>query len=181
MGGHDPYFDRITMEQILFTNAQSVVDVGMGKGDNGRLIKTVNPKCRIIGIDIHLPTIDSAVEHLGDIYDWVMCDDVRELVGGHWSTHSSDVLLMGDVIEHMTKEEGYEVLRRAYPFFKYIIVNTPLGFLEQSAINNNPHEEHISGWYLHSFHKYKIIKSNTRQPVNGLKGLLNVLLKGGKK
>ena len=106
--------------------------------------------------------------------------DVRHMDHYIWMIESADLLILGDVLEHMTKKEGMEVLKRAYPNFKMIMINTPLGFLKQDGTHDNPHEEHVSGYYPFDFYKYTIIEQNLRQPIHGMAGLFNLLLEGGR-
>lgn len=65
-----------------------------------------------------------------------------------------DLVLMIDVIEHMTKEQGYKIL----DYFKgsKVIVSTPRNFATEPH-PENPFEEHITHWTLEDFENYRNI------------------------
>lgn len=58
-----------------------------------------------------------------------------------------DAVLLGDVIEHLSKEDGAKLLRELEPITDRIILFTPLGELWLSPPDqaNSPHQ-HRSGW-----------------------------------
>lgn len=69
--------------------------------------------------------------------------------------HELDTVIMLDVIEHMTKEEGLEVIRLCREKAKQIVIFTPLGFCKQAyedgdkdawGMNGTKWQTHRSGW-----------------------------------
>lgn len=63
----------------------------------------------------------------------------------------ADVGLFIDSLEHMTHDHGERILDRAQASHDVVIVFTPIGLTDNSAgmaaQPDNPHQEHLSGWY----------------------------------
>lgn len=58
-----------------------------------------------------------------------------------------DAVIMIDVLEHLPEELGHEVLAKAQRWArKKIIISSPNGFVEQSALDGNELQKHLSGW-----------------------------------
>jgi len=53
-----------------------------------------------------------------------------------------DVVVMGDVLEHLTVEDGQKVIKKVYPRCKEFVVAVPF-LLKQDAIHGNPYEIHV--------------------------------------
>jgi len=70
-----------------------------------------------------------------------------------------DLAILSDVLEHFDKAEGYELLNNLFEHVEDIVIATPLGFHEHGAEDDNPHEEHKSGWTLEDFGRYSVIDS----------------------
>jgi len=63
-----------------------------------------------------------------------------------------DLVTLYDVIEHLPKKLGYELLERCERLTsKYVLLQTPNGFLEQGPEFENQHMRHLSGWFPHDF------------------------------
>ena len=52
--------------------------------------------------------------------------------------------MLGDVLEHMTKEEAVDLFKRVRDAADTVIVSIPIGHYPQDAYNGNPHEKHIT-------------------------------------
>ena len=70
-------------------------------------------------------------------YRMVYHDDIRGLKYGDY-----DVIIFGDVIEHMTVDEARECIEYAKNHSSMVIVAVPYRF-KQDAIYGNPYEVHI--------------------------------------
>lgn len=63
-----------------------------------------------------------------------------------------DVVVASHVIEHLDKHEGFEFLRTLESLARFFVyVETPHGFLEQSADEQEIGQRHRSGWFPHDF------------------------------
>ena len=70
--------------------------------------------------------------------------DISEL---QLQTNSFDVVLCSQVLEHLSKKEGYQILEKMEGWArKKIIVTTPNGFLPKPSYDGNENQEHLSGW-----------------------------------
>lgn len=77
------------------------------------------------------------------IFDHFEVADAREVMrrGERW-----DVVLACELVEHMPKADGVELLRRARQRARLVVATAPLGWMPQGAIGGNPYEEHVSAW-----------------------------------
>jgi predicted TPR repeat methyltransferase len=115
---------------------KSVLDVGAGSGTYRKLanMNDLLPGARWTALEIWEPYI--AQFDLKSLYDEVIIGDVRT-----YENTKYDLVICGDVLEHMTKEEAFAVLDRfssSYRFVSVPTIHTPQGEYE-----GNPHERHI--------------------------------------
>lgn len=75
--------------------------------------------------------------HLEDKYRSIYVCDIAEYNYAYY-----DIVLFGDVIEHMSVEKAQEVLRYAEAHSKCIIVGVPMQY-KQGELYGNPYEKHI--------------------------------------
>lgn len=61
--------------------------------------------------------------------------------------NSFDAVLAIDVLEHLDKGQGYELLRNMENIArKIVIIFTPNGFVSQGLYDENDMQQHLSGW-----------------------------------
>ena len=121
-------------------NPKTVLDVGAGCGTYADKFK--KPKQIWTAIEIWPANVTKY--KLAEKYDRVITMDVRTAV-----IESHDVVIFGDVLEHMPKEDAKELLARARAVCKNVIVSIPLGHYPQDEYDGNPHEKHITNnWTL---------------------------------
>ncbi len=157
-----PVSDRTSLNEVVGIVAElrpeSVLDVGIGWGKYGYLLRTVLEsgypdisdrsrwRVRIDGVEIFPPYV-GAIQRA--CYSHIYLGDVATLVGG---LDAYDVVVMGDVLEHFEKAAGtrllHELLAKAR---KALVIVTPRGTQEQGEVLGNPHEEHRSGWTPRDF------------------------------
>lgn len=53
-----------------------------------------------------------------------------------------DVIIMGDVLEHLSVEDGQKVIKKMYPRCKELVIAVPYKY-KQGAIHGNPFEIHM--------------------------------------
>jgi len=146
---------------IITCAPQSVLDVGCGFGLWGFLCRMyldvmperVQPpdwKIRIDGIEIHAPYIQA---HQRSLYNHVHIADICEMAP---QLDPYDLIIAGDVIEHLDKDDGETVLRTLYgKARKALLVNIPLGAgWEHGIVHDNPGELHRSQWEYEDFAPY---------------------------
>lgn len=141
---------------------RSVLDVGLGFGTWGFLCRThldvfpgrVQPQdwqVRIEGVELFAPYIQA---HQRALYDAIHIADIREAARtlGHY-----DLIIAGDVIEHLDKDDAEDVLDLLYQKAdRALLVNIPIGAegWEHGENHGNPGELHRSAWEVHDFQCY---------------------------
>lgn len=133
---------------------QNVLDVGCGTGS---LMLALNrdKRNKVTGVDIFQPSVLQC-RRLG-VYSKVIKQDIRKL---NFPEKSFDIVLSTHVIEHLTKKEGISLMEQLEKIAKKkVVIVTPVGFFEQHEHDNNPYQEHHSGWEAKDFLQrgYKVI------------------------
>ena len=115
-----------------FVRGSSCLDVGACDGKWSDLLRDY---LIMDGIEIYQPNI---IEHdLRDKYHRIICGDIADL---HYDWY--DLIIFGDVIEHMDVQKAQKVLRYASKHCEDMIIGVPW-CLSQPAIYGNPWEVHI--------------------------------------
>ncbi|WP_068922185.1 class I SAM-dependent methyltransferase [Planobispora rosea] len=125
----------------LTINPSIVIDIGPGAGTYARLMRP-HHEARWIGIEAWGPYI--ADYGLDDLYDIVHVADAR-LVDWTWFP-TTDLVIIGDVLEHMTTLHACVLLERLKRTADNLLVSIPVLHLDQDAVNGNPFERHIDHW-----------------------------------
>jgi SAM-dependent methyltransferase len=135
----------------------SVLDIGKGFGKYGFLLhecvgitEDVTPDptrkfkdqstVRVDGVEIQP---NYMLPHMEHIYDEIHMGDITEI---YPTLTGYDVVLMADVIEHLDKDKGIEVLKHFLADGSAIVVSTPYNFWTQENLYGNPWETHRSLW-----------------------------------
>lgn len=126
--------------------APSVVELGAGIGE---FLGTLKNKRRI-AVELFLPYVQFMRERHPELE--VVEADARRWIAEQPDS-SIDTVMALNLIEHMSKEEGEELLRQCLRVAsRRVIVYTPRGFQEQhpeevlTTFPENPLQEHVSGW-----------------------------------
>lgn len=121
----------------------TVVDVGPGEGTYVHLARDVTPDCRWIAVEAWAPYITEY--NLFDSYDWVIVSDIRH-VDPYTIERQPDLVIIADVLEHMTQLEARGVLARMRDWAHNILVSVPLAHHDQEAVGGNWFEIHREHW-----------------------------------
>jgi hypothetical protein len=116
-----------------------VVDVGAGYGTYSDLIRNDLVGFHWTAVEVWGPYI-SVIE---DKYDLIINEDIRKFP---MYIQGVDVVIFGDVLEHMPKEDAVRLLEAVDPG-TIVLVSIPVLHLEQGAVNGNPYEVHNMGWH----------------------------------
>lgn len=135
-------FQRLR-KNIRFNDHQfHITDVGPGEGTYSALLRD---KATDIwtAIEVFYPYVEKY--KLVEKYDRVIISDVR-----YYDWYSlpavQDVIIFGDVLEHMMKHEALSVLNKARERAVNILVSLPIGRCPQGTIEGNPYEQHKDSW-----------------------------------
>lgn len=164
------------LRYILTLRPRSILDIGCGFGMWGFLTRMyldvaeerVQPsdwRMRIDGLELFEPYI---LSHQRSLYSNIIIGDVRELAP---KVDQYDLIIAGDVIEHLDKDDGEEVIAQLYDKAKRaLFVNIPLGDgWDHPERHGNPGELHRSQWYVEDFYPYPNVTETFTLP-NGAYG-----------
>jgi 2-polyprenyl-3-methyl-5-hydroxy-6-metoxy-1,4-benzoquinol methylase len=135
-------WSRAKVEQFA---PRYVIDVGVGEGTYSDLLR--KPGTHWTGIEAHQPY--AARFQLKSKYDYVVIEDVRD-----HEFSPTDLIILGDVLEHMTRNQAKAVLRKAKRSAQAILVSIPLLHLDQGAVDGNEFERHIEHWTFAQMKSY---------------------------
>ena len=148
------------LDQIKTESPQSILDIGVGFGKYGLLLRDVLDipferyhkqqwQVRIDGIE----AFEQYKNPLHDFaYDHVYYGNAMEIID---QLPIYDGILFVDVLEHFSKEEGHAFIKKLLAHTrKSLLISTPLYPAEQEEYLGNHYERHISQWSLIDFVEY---------------------------
>jgi hypothetical protein len=150
------------LQVIVEQNPSSVLDAGVGFGLWGGLLRQyldvwngrIQPSqwtTRIDGIEIDEKRVQP---HARALYTEILIGDIREVVPRRAAEQPYDVVLFGDVIEHLPKADGHNLLETAARLTrKLVVVRIPLGDGWRREGREEP-DHHRSQWYPSDFARY---------------------------
>lgn len=147
----DLFYYKILEKEL--SKMESVLDVGCGS--NSPLAK-IYKNFYSVGVDVFEPSIKKSKKE--KIHDNYKLGDVLK-ISKYFKQKSFDVVIALDLIEHLEKNDGLNLLKQMELIAKRkIILLTPNGFVEQHPVEENPYQVHKSGWKIDDFKKkgYKI-------------------------
>jgi len=127
-------------------SCETVLDLGCGR--NSSLQHCSVPYS--LGVEIFKHYLEES-RRKGIHTEYVKAD-VRKI---EFKPCSFDAILALDVLEHLTKEEGLILIKKMENWArKKIIIFTPNEYLWQNGYDNNPYQEHKSGWGVRDLEKF---------------------------
>jgi len=121
-----------------------ILDVGMGWGNFGKLIKEAfpNKKINLTGVEVW----PKYKNWQWNFYDNVIISDINQCLT---SLKYFDVILALDVIEHFTRDQGVKLIKELKKKTKNLLVSVPIIDFPQGAYEGNPYETHRYQWKTH--------------------------------
>lgn len=143
---HLPFTSLNTVWRSLDKNGGSILDIGCGEGRPMSFINRHRDFCAV-GVDIFEPCLRQCQE--SNIYWALIRADVTKLP---FKAKSFDIVLAMEVLEHLEKEDGRELLKAMEKIAtKQVIVSTPVGTpvrrCKWEPDGENPHQEHKAFWH----------------------------------
>ncbi|MFF4292090.1 class I SAM-dependent methyltransferase [Streptomyces vinaceus] len=121
---------------------QTVIDVGAGSGTYAEAVRARSPwKGRWTAVEVWEPYVSRF--GLDGLYDAVVVADACQL--DEWF-YRADLVIAGDVLEHMPRADAIGLLDRIRAHAVNLIVSVPVLHLEQGAVYGNPYEAHVDHW-----------------------------------
>jgi hypothetical protein len=138
-----------------------ILDIGKGFGKYGFLLheyvgiddkKRPDPTKTLaaqssIAIDAVESNSDYLWPHIGHIYTNVFEGRIENL---YQKLHGYDLVIMIDVIEHIEKKAGFEILKHFLRDGAIVVVGTPAEYFQQHMYES-PDEQHVSYWSPQDF------------------------------
>jgi hypothetical protein len=126
----------------------TVCDVGPGEGTYTKLFRPAHHGVWWTAIEIHKPYIRryglKNTAKRKDMYDEVHNLDAREAPD---HLFHRDLVIFGDVLEHMARGDAVDLLRKAEAAGCWnILVSLPIVESPQGEVDGNPYEEHVHHW-----------------------------------
>lgn len=143
-----------------------ILDVGFGSGVYGKLLRAFYYQ-NIDGVDVY----DKNIREMGldKIYDNILIENILDFDFEYY-----DLIIMGDVLEHIELESAKKLLSRFIENNKCskIIVSIPYEY-EQSELYGNKHEKHlqseVTAEYMEEHYPYlKLIDSKIMAHKEGI-------------
>ena len=130
-----------TAWRVLDKQGQSILDIGCGRGEPIRFINR-HGQFFTVGADAFESYLRECQK--GGTHDGYVLCDIRRLP---FRGKSFDIILCLEVLEHLEKEEGKQLINTMEEIAsKQIIISTPLGEYEQHTYDGNPYQEHRIAW-----------------------------------
>lgn len=145
-------------------DCESVLDLGCGYNSPLQFIDVP----RKVGVELFDPYLEESQKK--EVHNEYIKSDIRTLV---LSPKSYDAVFCSEVLEHLTKEEGKELLQKMDKWTKKsIILTTPNGYIYQDDYDKNPYQEHKSGWSASELRDagFKVRGMNGLKYLRGYKG-----------
>lgn len=136
MGTSHPESRPWAINKILSVKPDFILDVGAGSGTYADALRTAGYAGTIDAVEVWSNYVSKY--HLDTKYRHVINKDVRDL-----ELFDYDVVIFGDVLEHMTKEEAVKVWERVSAQADYALIAIPIIHYHQGEIDGNPFETHV--------------------------------------
>jgi len=157
MPSSHPYQLNEILELIIETNPRKLLDIGIGFGKYGFLSREYlelwypdavygSHKRQIDGIEAFEAYL-TPLHRL--IYDRIFTGDAREVLPVLSDRY--DLILMIDVFEHFTYEDGLKVLEECRRCGRNILISVPRMMSVQEEVHGNPYETHRYNWKRKDF------------------------------
>ncbi len=114
----NPENQRWVIDKVKQLQPKTIIDVGAGAGTYAKLLKPY-VQSHFVGVEIFKDYIETY--KLKDLYDEIWLEDIRK-----YNSLQADLIIFGDVLEHMTKEEAISVWKVASQGCKYGIISVPI-------------------------------------------------------
>jgi trans-aconitate methyltransferase len=128
------------IQRILALQPESILDIGAGSGTYGKLFRPHFPNAFMTAVEIHSAYVSDY--KLWQTYDSVVIGDARTC-----DLPIADVVILGDVLEHMSQRDALELWDRCRNrAVKGVFLSVPIIEWPQGEVNGNPHERHVHTW-----------------------------------
>jgi len=128
--------DEFVRNWVVDNDVRTVLDMGAGRGTYSTLLRDLIQT--IDGVEAWTPYIDQF--DLESKYDFIYNEDIR---GFEPEIDDYDLVIFGDVLEHMSEFDSKAVWNAAKDYAKTGLISVPIIHYPQGAEFNNPFEVHV--------------------------------------
>ena len=150
------------VEIMLLLRPRSVLDVGIGYGKYGVLAREYlefsleekpyeERRIRIDGVEAFPEYVNAGHRYYYDTIYNGNALDIIPLLGPY------DLILIIDVLEHFTEEDGLALLKQCVAKGKHVLISSPLDIGEQGAVFGNEFERHRFQWHKKHFNHFSSV------------------------
>jgi len=155
------FYQISTIVEVMFRlQPKSVLDVGVGFGKYGILAREYlesgdgykpfqERKIKIDGIEGFKEYIQEGQRFFYDNIHIGNAINVLSDLGNY------DLILLIDVLEHFTREDGLALLEQCYKKGKHVLISTPLDIGVQGVVYGNAYEQHKYQWKRSDLKKFE--------------------------
>ena len=154
---------RNLLQKYIKKGMTKFLDIGAGSGKYGDMLNSLRTWEKN---DFFMDAIEPDVEYAGEyklheIYNHLYYDTVQSFSFAY-PTYCTNVVIFGDVLEHLPKSRGIDVLEHFIYRSNFVIVVVPILLVQFSE--KHPAENHISIWQEGDFLKYsaRVIYKNNK-------------------
>lgn len=141
---------------FLRVRPQTILDVGVGQGTYADLLRDdplrvgSNYWPEMHGVEVWTPYVERF--ELNRKYDYLTLADARQFLPHLVERdYQCDAVILGDVVEHMTQEEGVDLWKSAITISRELVVmSLPIVHYPQGHEEGNPYEAHVVDNYTHA-------------------------------
>ncbi len=145
-------FDNAITEIIKLVQPKTLLDLGAGAGKYGSIAKEISPSIKTTAVEVEKDYIEKF--NLSSLYDRVWNIPVSDIIQPKYFDSNFDVIMVGDILEHLKKSEGVDLLNFLIYRCRWIIVEFPHRYL-QNAVDGYSSEAHISAWAENDFFSFE--------------------------
>jgi S-adenosylmethionine:diacylglycerol 3-amino-3-carboxypropyl transferase len=130
------------IEELQKLDLTSMLDVGPGAGTYGHMFFAHFPLSTRTAVEVWKTYIYNY--DLFNVYQTIHLSDVRR-----HNDFNYDIVIFGDILEHMTKEDALKVWDKVSKQAKYAVISIPIVHYPQDAYEGNPYEIHVKDDWTH--------------------------------
>ncbi len=163
----DPSFDTEVAKFIKDNQMSRYLDIGAGSGKYSEIISKNVKDPKIIGIEAEIEYINQF--NLKDKYSVLYNQKIEDFVDENPDFHT-DIVTIGDCIEHLKKSDGLDLLHFLVYRSTYIILVFPTQYVQYSWKGHDT-EAHRSVWDISDFKQFEFKLKR--------KGVMNMVIING--
>ncbi len=128
----------------------TILDVGVGAGIYGMIAREVSPESHLTALEVYEPYVETY--KLKEKYNKVVVEDVRTFCL-HMDNY--DLIIFGDVLEHLPKEVAIWVWKEMKVHAKFLWLSLPIKVVGRAwslgYYNQSPHEYAVNSQEKHLY------------------------------